>query len=819
MLSLKPFRRREPGFADLLPFAALIDDGLVLTKDGALLGGWFYSGPDVASMTVEEKNNRTAVLNATLANRGSGWAFWFDAVRLPAAEYPDPSSSHFPDAVSRMIDDERRRQFLREGAHFETEHALVMMFTPPASRDTRLVDWVYDGSGPGHSIPPAERHIAHFKRVCAEIEDALGDLLRLRRMGSFHSLDPLGRPQMQDELVNYLHFCVTGQLHGITIPPCAMYLDGYLGGQEFWSGDMPRIGPQFTACIGIEGFPSTSWPFMTEVHDRVPVAHRFSSRFIALDQHEALAELRRMRRRWQQFQHSFVRQVFKVQGGYVNEDAAAMKRQTELAMTEVNSSLVVYGYYTAVVVLMGPDPGELTENARSLAREIGRSGFACRVETINSVEAYLGTIPGHVRPNVRRPLLHSLNFSDLVPASSKYAGAAVSPSPLFPANSPPLMHAATTGATPFRLNLHVGDVGHTLVVGPTGAGKSTLLCMLAAQFLRYRDARITAFDKGRSLLALALATGGRHYDLSTEAGTVGLAPLSHLDSEGEAAWAEEFIATCVELQTGSPPTPEQGGEIRRAIELMRHNKQGRSLTDFCSTVQDIRVREAMRYYTLGGPLGNLLDARADGISQSYLTVYELDDVLALGERGALPALLTLFRRFETSLTGAPALLIIDEAWMMLGNTVFAEKIREWLKTLRKANCAVVLATQSLSDAARSAQLDVIIESCKTKILLPNEEAARGGTDHVLGPRDLYAAFGLNDVEIEIIEKAQKKREYYVVSDQGRRLIDLGLGPIALAFAAVSSREDVARVRALHEAHGDAWPYHWLQERGIEYDVA
>jgi type IV secretion system protein VirB4 len=87
----------------------------------------------------------------------------------------------------------------------------------------------------------------------------------------------------------------------------------------------------------------------------------------------------------------------------------------------------------------------------------------------------------------------------------------------------------------------------------------------------------------------------------------------------------------------------------------------------------------------------------------------------------------LFRRFERSLTGAPALLILDEAWVMLGHATFAAKVREWLKTLRKANCAVVLATQSLSDAARSDQLDVLLESCPTKILLPNEEAGRGGT--------------------------------------------------------------------------------------------
>ena len=816
MLSLKPFRNPEPGFADLLPYAALIDDGLVLTKDGSLIAGFFYGGPDVASMTAEEKNYRTGRLNSALAGRGSGWVYHFDAVRMFAADYPAPEMSQFPDAVSWLIDNERRELFMREGAHFETEHALLVMFTPPLRRQSSVADWIYDDDRVAEAVPVSDRHIEFFKRNLAEIEDMIGDLLQLRRMSSFMLSDRHGRPQMQDELVNYLHFCVTGQLTGLNIPPCPMYLDALIGGQEFWTGDTPKIGTKFIACVGIEGFPSTSWPFMTDVHDRVPVPHRFSTRFIALDQHVALSQLRGYRRRWGQFKRSFFSQVFRTPSGYVNEDAAMMERQTESAITDANSSLVSFGQYTATLVLMGEDRTELAAGARSLAREIGREGFACRIETVNTVEAWLGSLPGHVHANVRRPLLHSLNLADLVPSSTKYAGRASNPSPLFPPASPPLMHAATTGATPFRLNLHVGDLGHTLVLGPTGAGKSTLLCMMAAQFLRYAGAKVTVFDKGRSMLALALAVGGAHYELSTDGGATGLCPLAFIDSDSEAAWAEDWIATCYELQSGSPPSPQQTAQIRRAIGILRQSEPGRTLTDFCATVQDGQVRDALRYYTLGNPLGALLDARADGIEARYLTVFELDEVLGYGPRGALPILLVLFRRFERSLTGAPALLILDEAWVMLSHPTFAAKIREWLKTLRKANCAVVLATQSLSDAARSDQLDVLLESCPTKILLPNEEAERGGTDQVMGPRDLYVLFGLNEVEIAMIATAVKKREYYVVSPEGRRLIDLGLGPIALAFAGVSSKEDVARVKQLHAAEGEAWPFVWLQEKGIEH---
>jgi type IV secretion system protein VirB4 len=430
-----------------------------------------------------------------------------------------------------------------------------------------------------------------------------------------------------------------------------------------------------------------------------------------------------------------------------------------------------------------------------------------------------------VHPNVRRPLLHSLNYADLLPTAAQFTGLVHNPSPLFPDNAPALLHAATGGATPFRLNLHVSDVGHTLVFGPTGAGKSVLLATLTAQFMRYSEARITVFDKGLSMFALAKAieaTGGNatHYRLADDRGSVGMCPLAFLESPGDVAWAEEWLATCYELQTEEKLSPNQKGEIHRAITSMARTQadESRTLTDFLTTVQDEDIRQALRAYTIDGPLGELLDARSDGLKNSRFTVFELDVLLSRPDHNVIPVLLTLFRRFEQSLTGAPALLVLDEAWVMLGHPVFREKLREWLKTLRKANCAVVMATQSLSDAWRSGLLDVLMESCPTKIFLANAEAHKRGSGEVLGPCDIYTAFGLNEVEIDILANATPKRDYYYTSPLGRRPFELALGPTAHAFTAVSSKEDIARIEALIASHGQDWPQEWLKERKGYHDV-
>jgi type IV secretion system protein VirB4 len=180
-------------------------------------------------------------------------------------------------------------------------------------------------------------------------------------------------------------------------------------------------------------------------------------------------------------------------------------------------------------------------------------------------------------------------------------------------------------------------------------------------------------------------------------------------------------------------------------------------------------------------------------------------------------LLYLFRQFETALQGQPAILSLDEAWVMLGHKVFRERLRSWLKELRKKNCLVLLATQSLSDAVSSGLLDVLVEQCPTKIFLPNKEADLEGTKDNPGPADLYKIFGLNTREIQLLKSAQYKRHYYYRSPLGKRLFELGLGPIALSFVAVSDPETLAEVEYLEKTYGADWPLFWLEKRGVDYE--
>jgi type IV secretion system protein VirB4 len=212
----------------------------------------------------------------------------------------------------------------------------------------------------------------------------------------------------------------------------------------------------------------------------------------------------------------------------------------------------------------------------------------------------------------------------------------------------------------------------------------------------------------------------------------------------------------------------------------------------------------MRHYTRQGAMGTLLDARSDGLSLSAFTVFEIEELMTFGEENVLPVLLYLFHRVERSLKGQPAMLILDEAWIMLGHKVFRAKIREWLKMLRKANCAVVLATQQLTDAINSGIMDVLMDSCPTKIYLPNHEIMANETI-----RDIYLRQGLNERELDLLSRAVPKRDYYLKSPEGSRMVDLHLGPETLAIIGNSDKESLALVRELERSNPEGWRNEWL----------
>jgi type IV secretion system protein VirB4 len=806
-MKLKRHRATRPGFADLLNYAAVVDDGVIVCKNGAFMAAWLYQGDDNANSTDEHRNMTSLRINQALSGLGNGWMMHVDAVRRPAPEYPDAQLSRFPDPVSAAIDEERRRLFQSLGTMYEGYFVLTVTYFPPVLAERKFVELMFDDEA---ATP--DRHsrtqglVDYFKRECVTIESRLSAALRLSRLRGQKVVQEDGSTVTHDDFLRWLQFCTTGQNHPVILPSNPMYLDCLIGGQELWSGVVPRIGRKFIQVVAIDGFPLESAPGILTALAEQSCEYRWSSRFIFMEPHEAVAHLEKYRKKWRQKIRGFFDQVFNTNSGAIDQDALSMVADAETAIAEVNSGLVAQGYYTSVVVLLDEDREQLDRSARKIEKAINRLGFGARIETINTLDAYLGSLPGHGVENVRRPLINTLNLADLLPTSTIWTGLNYAPCPMYPPNAPPLMQCVTQGSTPFRLNLHVRDLGHTLMIGPTRSGKSTHLALIAQQLLRYDRMSIYVFDKGMSMYPTTKAVRGRHFEVAADDSKLSFCPLQFLATKGDRAWAMGWIDTLLSLN-GVLTTPAQRNEIGNAVMNM-HESGARTLSELSLTIQDAEIREALKQYTVDGMVGRLLDAEEDGLELSRFTTFEVEDLMNLGDKYALPVLLYLFRRIERSLQGQPAAILIDEAWLMLGHAVFCDKIREWLKAFAKKNCLVLLSTQSLSDAAGSGILDVIVESTATKIFLPNLNARDEDT------AALYRRMGLNNRQIDIVAGAIPKRQYYCVTEPGRRLYDAALGPLALAFAGSTDKESIAAIKRLEAKHGDKWVHEWLTSKGL-----
>ena len=790
MLNLAEYRSHPAALADFLPWAALVEKGVVLNKDGSFQRTARFRGPDLDSATPAELVGVTSRLNNALRRLGSGWAVFIEAQRVAAQTYPH---SMFPDAASALVDLERQDAFEEAGTHFESRYFLTFVWLPPAEDASRVEGWLYEGRAQT-GVDPWE-----LVRGFADRTDRVLQLVE-GFMPEIGWLD-------DGETLTYLHSTISTRQQRVRVPETPMHLDALLADEPLTGGLEPRLGHAHLRMLTVVGFPTATHPGILDELNRLAFPYRWSTRAVLLDKTEAVKLLTKIRRQWFAKRKSIAAIVKEVMTNeastLVDSDAANKALDADMALQELGTDDVGQAYVTATITVWDEDAGVAAEKARLVEKVIQGRDFTCMSEGVNAIEAWLGSLPGHAYANVRQPPISTLNLAHIIPLSAVWAGPARDEH----FKAPPLLFGKTEGSTPFRFSLHVGDVGHTLIVGPTGAGKSVLLSLMAMQFRRYANSQIFAFDFGGSIRTAALAMGGDWHDLggSLSAGSdhsVSLQPLARIDDAAERAWAAEWV-TAILSKEGVTIDPTAKEHIWSALTSLASSPvQERTITGLAVLLQSTALKQALQPYCVGGPSGRLLDAEAEHLGSASVQAFETEGLIGAG---AAPAVLTyLFHRIEGRLDGRPTLLIIDEGWLVLDDPAFAQQLREWLKTLRKKNASVVFATQSLSDIDGSSIAPAIVESCPTRVFLPNERAIEPQITAI------YRRFGLNDRQIEILARATPKRDYYCQSRRGNRLFELGLGPVALAFCAASSKPDHAAIERVLAEHGrDDFVPTWL----------
>jgi type IV secretion system protein VirB4 len=578
MLNLAEYRKKTTALCDYLPWACLVGPGIVLNKDGSFQRTLRYRGPDLDSATEAELVSITARLNNILKRFGAGWAMFFEAERVPANQYP---GARFTDPASWLVDQERYAAFSADGAHHESSYFLTFLYLPPPEREGQAERFLYERSDEtAIEIEPQ----AQLEWFVTETDRALQMLQSI--VPEAEALDDAGT-------LTYLHGTISGKRHLVAVPAIPTHLDAILCDTPFLGGIEPKLGDQHLRVLTVLGFPNATVPGILDALNDLGFAYRWTTRWIALDKTEATRHLTRLRRQWFAKRKSvsvILREVmFNRETALVDPDADNKALDADEALQELGADDVAFGYLTTAIVVMDADAKHANEKLLAIERIINGRGFVTIRETLNAVEAWLGSLPGNPYANVRQPIVHTLNLAHMMPMSAVWAGPDINRH----LNAPPLMVAETRGSTPFRLDLHVGDVGHTLIVGPTGSGKSVLLSLLALQFRRFIGAQVILFDRGRSARAATLAMGGESIELGLE-GTLSLQPLARIDEPGEIAFALQWI-TALLTSEGVRVTPDVKDAVWTALQSLdlaaRQGIKDRAASLFCgATVADRRHR-------------------------------------------------------------------------------------------------------------------------------------------------------------------------------------------------------------------------------------
>ena len=784
---------------------------IILNKNGTFQKTLKFRGYDLDSATMYELKNSDARLNDVLRRLDGGWTMHIEAKRVRSKEY---STNEIDNFAVKLIDNERKEKF-ESGNYFESEYYLTLTYLTPIDAEKKIKKFFVDEVEFSKKL---DKSLETFKKEFKEIRGLFEEL--------FLEVEDL----TAEETYTYLHSCISSKDQKVIVPEVPMYIANYLCDCDLVGGLKPILGDKHFRCISLQGFPNFTIPCMFDELNRLGIEYRWVTRFMFLSKNEALSKLEK---KWKATFNGRIsmlkRFMMEITGekepNKVDEDALEKADEINTQLNLTRADILTQGFYSCAIIVYGNTLEEVDEKTQKIEKLINGMGFITINESINCVETFLGAIPGNIYNNVRIPILNSISLCHLLPTSSVWGGDEWNKY----LDEPALIYTQTAGSTPFRFNLHIGDIAHTCIVGPTGAGKSTFLQLINAQYKKYKNSKIFIFDKGGSARILTYAVGGTFFDLGTD--NLSFQPLRNIGfnkenvekeiekeelkkniklsekereriiekerirAQLELEWANEWLLEIFE-QEGIELKQIQKTKLWEALELLASNSDPkfRTMSSLKINLNDRDLKDTLEKYTVKVAIFKYFDSDEENISFSNWQVFEMEKIM--NNKSAITPLLSyLFHKIEGYLTGDPSIIVLDESWIFIDNALFAGKIRDWLKTLRKKNTGVIFATQELKDILDSSLFTTILDACKTKIFLPNENAE---ADNYL---PIYEKFGLNNKEIKILAKASPRKDYYYKSTKGSRLFQLALGKNTLKLVGANDPEIQKEARELYEVLG------------------
>lgn len=785
-----------------LPMAYFCAPGIVAQKYGGFARTLRFRGGDAASMSTEQLTVTMNRLHDALRRVRGQMSMLIEARRVPAEPYPGSALSDqerrdkWPDPISFLCDEERRDAYDAADARFESERYITFVWkcARSAKRHARSV---FMRSRRKRNVE-ASREMQEFIQASNTVKGMLDGIMK-----ECEWLD-------DDDTFNYYHKTVSTNRHRVKPSFGKARIDHDIADCRLAGGVDPMIGDCYFRIITIKNAPDTVPAAMAEL-DTLPFEHRYTARWIGMDHAEGIKKIEKQLGDWNMLGVAMVKMLInylaKTDNQKKNVTANAMADDAQEALYAVRRDDLSIGYVNLNVMVWDRDAGVLEDKVRIITDLLSPKDLTLRTYGVSTLDTWLGTIPGHIYADPRRPIRTSVNLSHFMPYSSVWAGEKYNQK----WKGGPLLIATTDGSTPFRLNLHRGDLAHTLILGPSGTGKTSFINALILGSRQY-PAKVCMFTiKGGGEIITRMLNGVSYQVGEIGGSAIGFQPLLHADEPNERVELLDWVLDLLRAQNLTIDTAVRA-EVSAALDDIASNLPARrTLTHLSSYVNTPEIKAALRHYTLaGGNYGKLLDDDQDRVSLSDVLSFDMTELLKKKEI-APHVLAHLFRYIERRIfTGDPVLLIIDEAWKFLGDSLFSAKFEEWLRAARSRNVAVVFATQNMKDAFDDTIGKVLAdaENVPNIILLPNERAL---SEKGRAP---YEKLGFHERDIPIVANAIPKRQYYFTCTAGRRLFDLNLGPLAMAVCASTDDSDVKAARKIYERNPAEFRERFLESKGL-----
>jgi type IV secretion system protein VirB4 len=490
---------------------------------------------------------------------------------------------------------------------------------------------------------------------------------------------------------------------------------------------------KFAGIVSLKEYSQKTWAGMMDTFLQMPFEFVISQSFQFINRQIAIAKMQLQQNRMVQSGDKAISQI------------AGISEALDMAM----GGEIAFGTHHMSVMCVADTLKELDNILSMAAVELTNTGGIGVRERVNMEPAFWAQLPCNEDFIVRSSTINTLNLSGFnsfhnYPTGKKtnnYWGDAVT-----------VMD--TTSGTPYYFNFHLRDVGHTTIIGPTGSGKTVLMNFLCAQAQKYQ-CRLFFFDKDRGAEIFIRALGGS-YTAIDPGNKCNFNPLRLANNGENRAFLLDWLKQLVSVN-GEAITAEDMDLLSSAIEgnykLDKKDRRLSNIAAFLGMAGPGTLAGRLSMWHSSGSHSKVFDNDEDAINFDTASVFGFEMSELLRDKVSLgPILSYIFHRINISLDGTPSMIVLDEAWALIDNPIFAPKIKDWLKVLRKLNTFVVFATQSVEDASKSNISDTLIQQTATQIFLPNLKAT-----------DVYkTSFMLSEREYQLIKMTDPGSRYFLI---------------------------------------------------------